>query len=151
MMTEHIRQSNLIESIDDPEEDARSLIAWKYIENQRKIGIPNILTLHGVVTKNQLPPEESGYLRTIMVTVGGQIPPTPFLAHQMLYNWCMDMHEYGHRLDPKVMHVRFERIHPFVDGNGRVGRMLMWWHEKQLGLEPTLILEANKNEYYKWF
>ena len=56
-------------------------------------------------------------------------------------------------LEPKDMHVRFEKIHPFVDGNGRTGRMLMWLHEYWLGREPTLIRsnEADRHYYYQWF
>lgn len=38
-----------------------------------------------------------------------------------------------------------------VDGNGRTGRMLMWWQEIQQGKEPTLITFNNRREYYDWF
>lgn len=38
--------------------------------------------------------------------------------------------------DPWKMHVAFEKLHPFMDGNGRTGRALWAWHMKQLGLDP---------------
>lgn len=49
------------------------------------------------------------------------------------------------------MHIKFEEIHPFKDGNGRVGRLLFNWHRKQLGLPLLIIYNNNKQEYYKWF
>jgi len=34
---------------------------------------------------------------------------------------------------PFQFHVAFETLHPFTDGNGRLGRMLWYWHMEQLG------------------
>ena len=74
----------------------------------------------------------------------------PGILHYLMDNWFQDMIQYRKK-DPKEMHIRFEKIHPFADGNGRTGRMLMWWHEIKLEREPTLILNAEKEKYYKWF
>jgi Fic family protein len=49
---------------------------------------------------------------------------------------------------PWVNHVGFETIHPFADGNGRTGRMLMWWQEVQAGQTPTLFKAADRQRYY---
>lgn len=38
--------------------------------------------------------------------------------------------------NPWKMHVAFEHIHPFMDGNGRTGRTLWAWHMLRLGLDP---------------
>ena len=38
-------------------------------------------------------------------------------------------------------HVRFERIHPFQDGNGRIGRLLMFWQCLQASIVPFIITE----------
>lgn len=48
-------------------------------------------------------------------------------------------------------HVVFEGIHPFVDGNGRVGRILMNWQRLKVGLPILIIKNDEKQEYYKWF
>jgi len=45
-------------------------------------------------------------------------------------------------------HEHFELIHPFGDGNGRVGRLIMAYHFVRMGLLPPLIDEANKGLYY---
>lgn len=37
---------------------------------------------------------------------------------------------------PWALHVEFERLHPFMDGNGRTGRAIWAWHMRRLGLDP---------------
>lgn len=46
-------------------------------------------------------------------------------------------------------HVRFERIHPFQDGNGRIGRLLMFWQCLQTGVVPFIITEDLCLFYYR--
>lgn len=46
-------------------------------------------------------------------------------------------------------HVRFERIHPFQDGNGRVGRIIMFKECLKNGIVPFIILDKDKLFYYK--
>ncbi len=152
-MEDHIRESNLIESIDDAAEDRRSLKAWKWLEKQIRITQPVLLELHNRITLKQLPAAERGHYRHVNVRVGNYYPPAPMIAQGQIYGWCLDLMDHWKTLDPKDMHIRFEKIHPFIDGNGRTGRMLMWWHEKKLGREPMLIRsnEADRHYYYKWF
>jgi Fic family protein len=38
--------------------------------------------------------------------------------------------------DPWVMHVEFEKLHPFMDGNGRTGRAIWVWHMLRCGRKP---------------
>ncbi len=46
-------------------------------------------------------------------------------------------------------HVRFERIHPFQDGNGRVGRLLMFWQCLKADIVPIIITEELRYFYYR--
>ena len=46
-------------------------------------------------------------------------------------------------------HVKFESIHPFQDGNGRVGRLLLFKECLKFGLVPFIIDEAHKLFYYR--
>jgi len=38
--------------------------------------------------------------------------------------------------DPWTTHVAFEMLHPYMDGNGRTGRMLWAWHMRAVGRDP---------------
>ncbi len=50
------------------------------------------------------------------------------------------------------LHVSYEKIHPFVDGNGRTGRMFMNWWRLTNGLPLLIIHEGDEQyNYYQWF
>ena len=49
-----------------------------------------------------------------------------------------------------VTHAIFEKIHPFSDGNGRTGRLLMLAQALKLGYVPPLVLKERKYAYYKY-
>lgn len=83
------------------------------------------------------------------------IPPTPDQLLQSLDNW----EKYYHMIRPDelvqlaVVHAQFEVIHPFLDGNGRLGRMMipLFLFEKKIISRPlfylSAYLEANREEY----
>lgn len=158
-MLQHIIESNKIEQVFADEEHLRSYRAWLWLIKQDVLTLDVILELHKKVMLKQL--NEAGQLRMVNVTVGGRACPSPHMVPNLLANWILDMQDYT-KLDPKEMHVRFERTHPFLDGNGRSGRLLFWYHEKLLGIKPTLIryhpkqaysakADVDQWEYYQWF
>ena len=46
-------------------------------------------------------------------------------------------------------HYKFEKIHPFQDGNGRVGRLIMFKESLKAGIVPFIIEDENKQYYYR--
>jgi Fic family protein len=83
-------------------------------------------------------------------------PPAPEMA-KLLDNWERFLHERQTMPDLvqcAVMHEQFEAIHPFIDGNGRVGRLLvvLFLKERERLSEPLLYLSAyierRRQEYY---
>lgn len=48
-----------------------------------------------------------------------------------------------------TFHVQYECIHPFLDGNGRTGRMLMFAQCLQNDVAPFIILDSVKKDYYR--
>lgn len=152
-MREHIRESNLIEGIDSVEEDKRSLRTWNWALGNIDLMFTTggVLEIHRRITLKQLPKHQCGKWRTIQVYVGNHTPPAPTFIVSQISQYLEKVRYASSVLDPKVMHVEFETIHPFVDGNGRTGRMLMWLHEISQGKEPTLLKASERQEYYKWF
>ena len=103
---------------------------------------------------------ESG--TTLKSRISGEVIYTPpegqKLLQSKLENWAAFMHEQT-GIDPlvrmAVQHYQFEAIHPFVDGNGRTGRVLNILFLVDLGLldSPILYLSRfiiqNKAAYYR--
>lgn len=48
-------------------------------------------------------------------------------------------------------HMEFEGIHPFIDGNGRIGRMLLNWELRQMEMDAEVIYADKRSEYYAMF
>lgn len=151
LTNDHIRQSNLIEGINSTKEDEQSWKAWEYLIAKDKLTNGNIKATQRLIVKNQkdLEPNQKGQYRDASQTnvfVGSYKPPDWGFVKPMMDDWIWI---YPHmELNPWQMHVRFEKVHPFCDANGRTGRMLMWWMEVKLGQEPTLFKAENRQEYY---
>lgn len=145
-MREHIHQSNLIESVTDPREVTQSLRAWQYLARQPEITEDVVLKTHYLIME-RLWHNIAGHYRDCNVEVGGRVCPSWHSVPFRMEEWLLTFQ----KMTPQEAHVKFEHIHPFRDGNGRTGRMLMWWHEKSLGQEPTLIKFDERFKYYRWF
>lgn len=83
--------------------------------------------------------------------VGGEETCEPERVHDSMqrliedYN-AKESHTLEHILD---FHVRFEKIHPFQDGNGRVGRLVMFKECLRSGIVPFIITDELKMFYYR--
>ena len=106
-----------------------------------------------------------GWMRTSQNWIGGRTPmdaiyvPPPVPEMKQCFS---DLEKYIHSnakepplIQCALVHYQFEAIHPFVDGNGRVGRLLITFMllEKRLLSQPLLYLsdffEQHRDEYYK--
>ena len=101
--------------------------------------------------------EDAGAFKTIHnIIIGADFTPTePYLVQSELKNWC-DTLEYrlnlSNTMEEKIkvimeQHLRFERIHPFSDGNGRTGRALMVHSCLQQGIAPIIINKSDRQLY----
>ncbi len=101
--------------------------------------------------------EDAGAFKTIHnIIIGADFTPTePYLVQSELKNWC-DTLEYrlnhSTTMEEKIetimeQHLRFERIHPFFDGNGRIGRALIVHSCLQQGIAPIIINKSDRQLY----
>lgn len=155
-MHNYISESNKIEGIFDPVEDEQSMLAWDYISSKSRLTNNIIKQTQKLITLHQddLQPNQRGEYRDVsktIVMVGGRLGAAPLVVPMLMDNFILDMKDWR-KQDPIIMHVRFEKVHPFVDGNGRTGRMVLWWHELKLGRQPTFYRNSEKGEvYYRLF
>jgi Fic family protein len=85
------------------------------------------------------------------------VPPSPENLLNYLSNWEKYCHydEKDRLIQLAVIHAQFEIIHPFLDGNGRVGRIIipLFLKEKNLLKYPSLYVseffEKNRENYYR--
>lgn len=144
-----IKGSNQIEGITDLEEIEQSLKAWEYLESQPVITAAVVKEVQRIITANQpeLEATQRGEYRKIPVRIGGLYAPNAGLVPALMDSFLAELEQ----MTPLVAHIRFESIHPFVDGNGRTGRMLMWWHVAKLGKNPFYYGKKEQRAYYRLF
>jgi len=83
----------------------------------------DILTLHLILGKH-LKKDWVGKWRKVQVYVGSYTPPSPKEVKKLMTQYCKDLPD----MDSWKAHNEFEKIHPFQDLNGRVGRLI--WLQK---------------------
>jgi len=123
--------------------------------------------MHELITKNTLPNEDIGRLRSdedeIVIlkdhhTVAFKPPSEAFLKQEIknLIKFANNeiKHDFLHPLIKAVMlHFWFAYLHPFVDGNGRVARLLFYWYMIKNGywafayLPISTVIKKNRKGY----
>lgn len=168
-LLEFVTESNAIEGVYDQQSIDNSIWAWNFLnarcKEEGELHPFIVMQVHEIIMKDvgawsepHLLTKYRGVFRDCPVYIGGR----EALKHQFIapsiQSWCSGMNMRGTEgLENKEglsrdLHVEYETIHPFVDGNGRTGRMFMNWERIQNGLEPLIIhAGAEQMEYYKWF
>ena len=157
---------------EEKREDIREVMNYRkalsYAKEQMKTGSISwdlILLLHAILLDGVRGGSYQGNIRAIQNYIGPigapiekttYIPPPPELVPEMIHNW--EEYLLGNEKDPivqlAVLKGQFEIIHPFCDGNGRIGRMIvpLFLAEKKLLSYPAFYISAyidrTREEYY---
>lgn len=162
-----------VSNTDDVEEVTNYLRAFRWVQEQLRApqGLPisvrllcdaHRLLLDGARGAGKQP----GELRRSQNWIGGArpgnatfVPPPPEHVPALLADMERFIHDDGTELPPMVrvalIHAQFETIHPFLDGNGRIGRLLIAALFERWGLldEPLMYLSGylkqHQAEYYR--
>ena len=139
---------------DVKETESHSKVFLEMLDNEEKISNELLLNWHQKIF-GESKSDISGKYREYLVRIGGYLAPD-WQDVKKLMNELIDfINENEKKLNSVelsgIVHYRFEKIHPFGDGNGRIGRLLMnkiLWNNNY----PMLIIEYKKRKsYYKSF
>jgi len=114
-----------------------------------------IKNIHSLVLMNDA--ANKGKYRELPVTILGSkhLPPQPYLVPKKMEALLADYAKWSkdkHILEVVArFHLEFEAIHPFIDGNGRVGRLLINFELIKAGLLPINIKFKDRMNYYDCF
>ena len=157
-------------SIDDVKEVSNHVDAMKHGFEQIQSGIPVSLRLirevHQILMSGSRgAPRQPGEFRRVQNWIGGArpetarfVPPSP----ERILDLMSELEQFIHAETPEIpelikigmVHARFEAIHPFLDGNGRVGRLLivLLLHAqgilKNSALHLSLHFKEHRRDYY---
>ena len=120
--------------------------------SETRIDLADILHAHEVLMRDDLEERAcAGRLRDVQNWIGGSrfsprnalyVPPPP----ELVRDYLDDLLAFANRDDPDpiaqaaVVHAQFESIHPFTDGNGRIGRALIGAVLRRRGVTPGAVL-----------
>lgn len=159
-ITLFLSESNAIEGVNDNDSLIQARLAWNYLISQTKLTPENIQNTHQLLMANQdLPTEFKGKWRTCRVWIGRTEAPPYDKIPQLIQAWLDEIDtlseinpENGEKdLIFQTLHVQYERIHPFVDGNGRTGRMFWNFLRLKNGLPLITVYKKDRFDYYRLF
>lgn len=147
-----------------------ALTAGKYLLNRLPISTRLLKELHSILMNGEVRgnTKAPGEFRSIQNYIGQAnckienatyIPPEPQLVNDYISNLENFINCDTDEIDPlikvAIIHSQFETIHPFLDGNGRIGRIIipLYLYDKGRINSPTLFvsesLERDKFKYYE--
>ncbi|MFA5174445.1 MAG: Fic family protein [Candidatus Pacearchaeota archaeon] len=139
---------------DVKETESHSKVFLEMLDKKEKLNEELILKWHYEIFKD-VKKDIAGKYREYLVRVGDYLAPDWQDVKKLMKELFEFIKEYKKKINPielaGIIHYRFEKIHPFGDGNGRIGRLLMnyiIWYANY----PMIIIEYKKRKsYYKAF
>lgn len=133
--------------------------AFEYVERLARDNRPltnyEICAIHSLVLADRQ--EDRGRWRRVPVRIAGALtsPAQPYQIEPMMSELLADMDSLYRGLHAvekvALFHLRFENIHPFIDGNGRTGRLLMNLQLIRAGYPPINVKFSDRRRYYEAF
>lgn len=146
-----LRESNYIEDERGYPELMKAHKAWSYIVNQDTLTVENVLRTHEILMEKLLQGKDLGEFRTCQVYIGGREGKAWYAVPELIKNWVERMNQPLTEGELEQLHIDYEVIHPFVDGNGRTGRIFWNWGRIKNDFNIKIVYEKEKHKYYELF
>ena len=128
------------------------LYVEEIVSRQEALTEWQIKNIHSLVLKGIASEEAGRYRRENVVISGAGTTPPDFLhleeEMQRLVTWHAQAGSMHAVERAAQLHTWFVRIHPFVDGNGRTGRLLLNFELMKAGYPPAVIRKDDRLAYY---
>ncbi len=138
---------------DIKEAEAHQKILYEILRFHKDLSLQTILYWHKRLfesTKKDI----AGRIRQHQVAISGSrfVPPSPAEVYPLLrefFKWYKRSGKKLHSVElAALVHLRFVTIHPFADGNGRIGRLIMNFVLNRQSFPMLNIQYKNRNSYY---
>ena len=150
----------VIGPLNEIQEVKNAFSAYAELERVDPFDIKDLLRIHDIMTAGLI--EESGKFRTVNEGVydsdgtAVHLAPPPYRVPELmndLFDWLKNSKTHA-LIKSSVFHYEFEFIHPFRDGNGRIGRLwqtaiLMTWKPIFAWIPVESVIRERQMEYYE--
>lgn len=153
-ITSIIEGKRVLGTVKELAEVQGAIKSYDKLESYRYDELDDLLLAHKILMDEIL--TTAGSFRSVNVKVGEHIAPQPSMINELmmqLFSWLKESDEHM-LLKSCIFHYEFEFIHPFSDGNGRVGRL--WQSVILNSFNPLFslfpiesIVRDHQEEYYK--
>lgn len=143
---------SLIEQLEVKNHQTALQYLFDYLLNKKSIDKNLILKLHSILMNSIR--SDAGFLRNHGVRiVGANIATANYIKiPELIASLVEDINKKEKDLIFQVAetHARFEKIHPFSDGNGRIGRLIIIAMLLRENIAPAIIKRDKKSQYYNY-
>lgn len=147
-----LKDKTLVEQLEAKNHQTALKFLFNYLTEKQPINEALILHLHSILL-NSINPDAGFYRRHGVRIVGANIPTANYLkVPELMKNLIRNIQSKKEDIiaHSVKIHSNFEKIHPFSDGNGRIGRLILQAMSLRHNLAPVLIKQENKNLYMKY-
>ena len=126
-------------------------LVFKNLQNNEEFDERFIKKLNETINRDIK--ETEGY-RTVQVFIQASehIPPEPEKVPNLMMYYIYNYNNDKQNIFTKIAkyHIEFEKIHPFEDGNGRTGRLLVNYELLKNNLPPIVIAKEDRVKYFEF-
>ncbi|MFA5030344.1 MAG: Fic family protein [Patescibacteria group bacterium] len=144
-----LRNRSLVEQQEVKNHQAALDFLFRHLQGGRPINEGLILRLHSILL-NAIHVDAGSYRQHAVRIVGANIPTANYLKIPVLMRTLsIELGKMSTDIIAQVssVHAHFERVHPFADGNGRIGRLLLTAMLLHANIAPAIIEQKQRRAY----